>query len=62
MADISEDDVSSHKSSDNEPLSSNDSSEETIVEEPKFGLWELISTLMDLKTLPHIILLSLIHI
>ena len=60
MADISEDDVSSHKSSDNEPLSSNDSSEETIVEEPKFGLWELISTLMDLKTLPHIILLLIL--
>ncbi len=60
MADISEDDVSSHKSSDNEPLSSNDSSEETIVEEPKFGLWELISTLMDLKTLPHILLLLIL--
>lgn len=60
MADISEDDVSSHKSSDNEPLSSNDSSEETNVEEPKFGLWELISTLMDLKTLPHILLLLIL--
>ena len=60
MADISEDDVSSHKSGENEPLSSNDSSEVTIVEEPKFGLWELISTLMDLKTLPHILLLLIL--
>ncbi|MDG1541913.1 MAG: hypothetical protein P8Q39_03625 [Candidatus Thalassarchaeaceae archaeon] len=60
MADISEDDVSSHKSGENEPLSSNDSSEATIVEEPKFGLWELISTLMDLKTLPHILLLLIL--
>lgn len=60
MDDISEDDVSSHKSGENEPLSSNDSSEATIVEEPKFGLWELISTLMDLKTLPHILLLLIL--
>ena len=60
MADIPEDDVSSHKSDGDEPLSSNDSSEATIVEEPKFGLWELISTLMDLKTLPHILLLIIL--
>jgi len=60
MADISEDDVSSHKSSEDELLSSNNPSETTIVEEPKFGLWELISTLMDLKTLPHILLLLIL--
>lgn len=60
MADISEDDVSSHKSSEDELLSSNNPSETAIVEEPKFGLWELISTLMDLKTLPHILLLIIL--
>lgn len=60
MADKVEDDVSSHDLGETEPLSSNDSSEMTIVEEPKFGLRELISTLIDLRTLPHILLLLIL--
>ncbi len=60
MADMVEDVASSHISGDNESISPNFSVENTIVEEPKFGLMQLIATLMDLKTLPHILLLLIL--
>lgn len=34
--------------------------DEEIVEEPPFGLGELVATLVDLKTLPHVILLLIL--
>ena len=37
-------------------------SEEEIVEEPPFGLGELLATLVDLKTLPHVILLLILSL
>jgi len=36
--------------------------EEEILEEPPFGLGELLATLVDLKTLPHVILLLILSI
>lgn len=60
MAVVDDDDVSGLESSEGENVSSQDATENTIIEEPKFGLWELLTTLMDLKTLPHILLLLIL--
>ena len=62
MAGIDEEYVSGHESSESADISPNDPHEIDSIEEPKFGLWELLATLMDLKTLPHIILLLILSI
>ncbi|HIG19205.1 MAG: hypothetical protein CXT67_05845 [Methanobacteriota archaeon] len=62
MAGIDEGYVSGHESSESEHTSSDDPLEIDNIEEPKFGLRELLATLMDLKTLPHILLLLILSI
>ena len=59
MAEIEEGGNSVHEV-DEEDLPSKDELDRILIEEPKFGLGQLLATLVDLKTLPHILLLLIL--